>query len=227
MCATDDSVIDMRDLEHRHNMFTDREDAGDELAKALEKYRGKKVLVLGIPRGGVVIAYRVAKRLNARFDIIVSRKLPYPQNPEAGFGAVAEDGSTFMFPHVTQELSGEAISRILEEQGREAARRVEVLRGGRPLPEMEGKTVILVDDGIAMGSTMRVSVMLCRKRGAGKIIVAVPVAGERVAREIESEVDELIVLEKPEFFQAVAQVYENWYDVPDDEVIEIMEKASR
>jgi predicted phosphoribosyltransferase len=103
-------------------------------------------------------------------------------------------------------------------------RRMAVLRKGRPLPEIAGRTVILVDDGIAMGSTMRASIMLCRHREAGKIVVAVPVSGERVAVEIGEMVDEVVVLEQPTFFRAVAQVYENWYDVSDREVIEIMEK---
>jgi predicted phosphoribosyltransferase len=165
--------------------------------------------------------------LKAKLDVIVSRKLGYPYNPEAGFGAVAEDGSTFMFDYARGELPKATIDAVLEEQKREAKRRVKVLRGGRPLPDIRGKTIILVDDGIAMGSTMRASIMLCKKRGAKRIVVAVPVSGEDTAREIANEVDELVVLEKPAFFQAVAQVYENWYDVPDDEVIRIMAKASR
>jgi putative phosphoribosyl transferase len=205
-------------------MFRDRKGAGQKLARALEKYKDQDVLVLAIPRGGVEVGYQVAKYLNADFSLLVSRKLPYPHNPEAGFGAIAEDGSTFIYRDAACWLPPRAIDAIIEQQKQEMERRVAVLRKGRPLPEIAGRTVILVDDGIAMGSTMRASIMLCRHREAGKIVVAVPVSGERVAVEIGEMVDEVVVLEQPTFFRAVAQVYENWYDVSDREVIEIMEK---
>jgi len=190
-------------------MFEDRKDAGERLARALEKYKNKKVLVLAIPRGGVEVGYEVAKYLNADLSIVVSRKLPYPDNPEAGFGAIAEDGSTFIFEDAKRWLSEETIDRIMEEQKQ---------------PEIINRVVILVDDGLAMGSTMRASIMLCRNKKAGKIIVAAPVSGRAVAEEIGKIVDEVVILEKPVFFQAVAQVYRNWYDVSDREVIEIMER---
>ena len=205
-------------------MFEDRMDAGEKLARALKKYRNKNVLVLAIPRGGVEVGYRVAEYLNAGFSIVVSRKLPYPDNPEAGFGAIAEDGSTFIFEDAKRWLSKETIDRIIKEQKQEIKRRVMVLRKGKPLPGIINKTIILVDDGIAMGSTMQAAIMLLRNKKAGKIIVASPVSGKKVAEEIGEGVDEIMVLEKPEFFQAVAQVYRNWYDVSDREVIEIMDR---
>ena len=205
-------------------MFNDRKDAGEKLARALTTYKDKNPLILAIPRGGVEVAYHVAKYLNADLSIIVSRKLPYPDNPEVGFGAVAEDGSTFVLRDAERWLSKKTIDRIVKEQKQEIKRKISVLRKGRPLPEIIGKNVILVDDGIAMGSTMRASIMLCRNKKAGKITVAVPVSGEDVEEEIGKMVDEIIVLEKPVFFQAVAQVYYYWYDVPDREVVEIMEK---
>jgi predicted phosphoribosyltransferase len=208
-------------------MFRDRKDAGQKLARALEKYKDQDVLVLAIPRGGVEVGYQVAEYLNADFSLLVSRKLPYPHNPEAGFGALAEDGSTFIYRDAARQLSPRTIEAIIERQKQETERRVAVLREGRPLPEIAGRTAILVDDGIAMGSTMRVSIMLCQNRGAGKIVVAVPVSGERMAVEIEERVDEIVVLEQPRFFRAVAQVYENWYDVSDREVIEIIESWQR
>ncbi|ODS37290.1 MAG: phosphoribosyltransferase [Candidatus Altiarchaeales archaeon WOR_SM1_86-2] len=206
-------------------MFEDRKDAGEKLAGALGKYKGKEVLVLAIPRGGVEVGYEVAKYLGANLSVLISRKLPYPDNPEAGFGAIAEDGSTFIFEHAYGWLSKETIDGIVEEQKREIKRRVDVLRKGKPLPEITGKEVILVDDGIAMGSTMRASIMLCKNKKAGKIIAAVPVSGEDAAEEIGKMVDEMVVLEKPVFFRAVAQVYRNWYDVPDEEVIEILNSS--
>ncbi len=201
-------------------MFKNRKDAGEKLAKALEKYRGKDVLVLAIPRGGVPVGIEVAEYLDADFSLIVCRKLPYPDNPEAGFGAVAEDGSFVVLESAGMpELE---IQRIAGEQRKKVERRVQMLRGGKPLPEIEGRKVILVDDGIAMGSTMRAAVKMCRSRGAEEIIVAVPVSGKGVAEEIGKLANELVVLEKPANFRAVAQVYGHWHDVSDGEVLEMM-----
>ncbi len=205
-------------------MFEDRKDAGKKLAKALEKYKNKGVLVLAIPRGGVEVGYQIAKHLNADFSILISRKLPFPYNPESGFGAIAEDGSTFIFEDAERWLPKQTIAEVVKEQKQEIRRRIAVLRKNKPSPEITDRIVILVDDGIAMGSTMRASIMLCKNKGAGKIIVAVPVSGEDTAKEIEKMVDEIVVLKKPKFFQAVAQVYRNWYDVSNKEVLEIMER---
>ena len=203
-------------------MFEDRKDAGKRLAKALTKYRNKDVLILAIPRGGVEVAYKVAEYLNAELNLLVSRKLPFPSNKEAGFGAIAEDGSTFIFKDAYGWLSEEKIEEIKMEQIDEVRRRIEVLRQGKKLPEIKGRIVILIDDGLAMGSTMRAAIMLCKNKGAKKVVVAAPVSGEDIAREIEEIVDEIVILEKPVFFQAVAQVYKNWHDVTDSEVIEIL-----
>jgi len=208
-------------------MFNDRKDAGKNLALSLKKYRDKNILVLAIPRGGVEIGYEVGKYLNADLSLLISRKLPLPHNPEAGFGAIAEDGSTFIFTYTGLGLSKEQIDQIKEEQKQEIKRRIKVLRGGKPLPKIAGRTIILVDDGIAMGSTMRVAIILCKNQIALRIVVAVPVSGRRVAGEIGNLVDELIVLEQPIFFHAVAQVYKNWYDVSDEEVIEIMNRYKK
>lgn len=203
-------------------MFKNREDAGKRLAKSLERYRGQGVLVLSIPRGGVEVGFQVAKHLLADFSILIARKLPFPDNPEAGFGALAEDESVVILKEVSIWVTEEEIKNIVQEQSEEIKRRVKVLRNGKPLPEISGRKVILVDDGLAMGSTMRAAVALCRKKKAQKIVVAVPVSGERVARKIDKIADETVILEIPESFQAVAQVYLNWYDVSDEEVIEIL-----
>ncbi len=208
-------------------MFENREDAGKKLAGALSKYRGKNVLVLAIPRGGVEVGFQVAKSLDSDFSIIVSRKLPFPDNPESGFGAIAEDGSTYIIESFRNFLPKKEIEEIIEAQKKETVRRIKVLRDGLPLPEIKNRTVILIDDGIAMGSTMRVSVMLCRKTGAEKVVVATPVSGQERAREFAEIADEIVVLETPHFFRAVAESYQNWYDVSDDEVIEIMKGWKR
>jgi putative phosphoribosyl transferase len=205
-------------------MFEDRKDAGKKLAKRLAGYKGKNVLVLGIPRGGVEVAYEVAKYLGAELSILVSRKLPMPFNPEAGFGAITEDGSTVIQDNAYSWLSRDEISKIIREQEQEVARRIRTLRNAKPLPRIKGRTVILVDDGLAMGSTMKASIGLCKNKEAGKIVVAVPVSGKSAASEIGGMVDEIVVLEMPLFFQAVAQVYTSWYDVQDSEVIEILDR---
>ena len=203
-------------------MFRDRKDAGRKLGLALMQYRGKYVSILAIPCGGVEVAFEVAKHLNAELDILISRKLPLPENPEAGFGAIAEDGSIFINRLTASHLSSKTIEQIKKRQIQEIQRRIDVLRSGRALTSISNKTIILVDDGIAMGSTMRAAVMLCKNKDAKKIIVASPVAGHETVREISRLVDEVVILEEPVFFQAVAQVYDKWYDVPDSEVIQIM-----
>ena len=140
------------------SMFKNRKDAGEKLANALEKYRIENPLILAIPRGGVEVGLQVAKRLNADISLIIARKLPFPDNPEAGFGAVAENGSTFFIEDLHSWFPEETIERIKSQQIDEIKRRVKALRGGTPLPEIKGKTVILIDDGIAMGSTMRAAI---------------------------------------------------------------------
>lgn len=203
-------------------MFKNRKDAGEKLAKALEKYRTEKPIILAIPRGGVEVGLQVAAKLNADFSLIIARKLPFPDNPEAGFGAIAENGSTFIHGNAHYWLAGETIERIKQQQFAEIERRIKALRGGNPLPEITGRTVILIDDGIAMGSTMRAAIELCKNRKAGKIVVAVPVAGREVAEELQEKVDDFIVLETPAYFRAVAQAYERWYDVSDEEVLDLL-----
>ncbi|MEW5900549.1 MAG: phosphoribosyltransferase family protein [Acidobacteriota bacterium] len=203
-------------------MFADRTDAGQRLARELQKYRGKRALILAIPRGGVEVAFQVARHLRAEFSLLVSRKLPYPDSPEAGFGAVAEDGSFYLVQEANLWLTEPEINRIKQEQVREIQRRIKALRKGKPLPRISGRTVILVDDGLAVGSTMKAAVMLCRNQKAGRVVVAVPVAGGEAVRELREMADEVTVLEIPPHFQAVAQAYRYWTDVTDEEVTQIM-----
>jgi predicted phosphoribosyltransferase len=208
-------------------MFKNRKDAGEKLAKALEKYRTENPIILAIPRGGVEVGLQVAAKLDADFSLIIARKLPFPDNPEAGFGAIAENGSTFVLENAYYWLSEETIEQIKQEQIAEIERRIKALRGGNPLPELAGRTVILIDDGIAMGSTMRAAIELCKNRKAGKIVVAVPVAGREVAEELQKKVDEFVVIETPAYFRAVAQAYEKWYDVSDEEVLDLLRENIR
>lgn len=204
--------------------FKDRWDAGERLGRALTLYKNKDVLVLAIPRGGAIVGYQVASHLHADFSILVARKLPFPDNPESGFGAVAEDSSLYLFDGARAWLPDAVINRIIAEQKEEAARRIAVLRKGKPLPPIAGRTVILVDDGIAMGSTMRAAIANCRNEKAARIVAAAPVSGRQVADEIARIADEMVVLQTLAFFHAVAQVYQDWYDLSDEEVIEILKK---
>lgn len=205
-------------------MFKDRHDAGKRLALELQNYRNKKVLVLAIPRGGVEIGYHIAKELNADFDIIVSRKLPFPNNPESGFGAIAEDHTTYIIPQYADSLSEGTIEKIIEQQKNEISKRIRILRNNNPITNINGRTVIITDDGIAMGSTMMVSIMFCKNQNAKKIIAASPVSGIDTYNLIDSAADHTCILETPPFFRAVAESYDNWYDVPDQEVINILNK---
>lgn len=207
--------------EYRY-MFKDRKDAGKKLAGRLIQYRGKNTIVLAIPRGGVEVGCEVARALNAPFSVLVVRKLPFPDNPEAGFGAIAEDGSVILLKDALSWLPEAVIERIKEKEIHEIQRRVAVLRDGHPLTDIGKKTVILVDDGLAMGSTMLAAIACCRKKKPSKIIVAVPIAGKETFGLVDNAADKALALEKPSYFYAVAQGYENWYDVSDEEVLNIL-----
>jgi len=205
-------------------MFKNRKDAGQKLAEALQIYKEEDPLVFAIPRGGVELGYEVSKVLDADFSLLICRKLPFPFNTESGFGAMAEDGSLYINELAAASVSHKEIEQIIAQQSIEIKRRIQTLRGERPLPSIKGRSVILVDDGIAMGSTMHVAVELCRKKEAKRIIVAVPVASRQAIEKFSQIADEVVVLESPVNFHAVAQVYENWYDVSDEEVLDFLKK---
>ena len=197
-------------------MFYDRADAGSKLGDALKAYKGKGVIVLAIPRGGVEVGYYAAKKLKADFNLLIVRKLPLPSNPEAGFGAIAEDGSTHIQKDAKYWVSESDAKRIKAEQ-RVIIKEHQKLRV-KPLPSLKGKTVILVDDGIAMGSTIIAGVKAVRKLGAKKVVVASPVSGKNV----NVGADELVVLETPDEFYGVAQVYYQWHDCTNEEVLKLV-----
>lgn len=207
-------------------MFKDRKDAGRKLATALMRYKEKDAVVLAIPRGGVEVGCEVAKALKVPFSVLVTRKLPFPDEPETGFGAIAEDGSIVLLEGAASWLPEDTIERIKKEQICEIKRRVAVLRSGQPPPDIGKKTVMLVDDGLATGSTMLAAIGYCRNKKAAKIIVAVPIAGEEAARLVDEAADMVIILEKPAYFRAVSQGYENWYDMPDEETANILKTYS-
>lgn len=205
-------------------MFKNRQEAGQKLAGALRAHKNESPVVLAIPRGGVEVGYEVAKWLEAPFSIIIVRKLPLPDNPESGFGAIAEDDSSFFIDQFSKLMDPRTIETIIKEQKQEIKRRVRVLRQGEPPMDLLNRFVILVDDGIAMGSTMQAAIRFCRTKKAKKILVAVPIAGPSIVKRFMEIVDDIVVLEQPPLFRAVAEAYQNWYDVEDDEVISILRK---
>jgi predicted phosphoribosyltransferase len=206
-------------------MFKDRIEAGQQLAEALDEYKEQSdTIVLAIPRGGIILGVEIADVLNIGFSILISRKLPLPSNPESGFGALAEDGNLYLHPQARLWVTEEQIDEIIERQKKVIKERIETLRENKSLPSLEEKTVILVDDGIAMGSTMEAAIRMCRLKRVKKIVVAVPVASPRAMHRFYDLSDDLIVLESPPDFRAVAEVYQNWWDVSDHEALQAMKK---
>ncbi len=209
--------------------FRDRKDAGQRLAEALRhlepEARAGQVVVMGIPRGGVVVAYEVARALQAPLDVVLAHKLGAPGNPELAIGAVAEDGTMWVDPLAMSEL-GVPPAYIEEEvrrQQEELRRRAAVFRGVRPPVPVEGRTVVVVDDGIATGATMRVSLRSLRNRKAKRLIVAAPVAPPEMLPRVEA--DEVVVLYTPALFWAVGAFYEQFDQVSDEEVTALLEEA--
>lgn len=212
-------------------IFKDRRDAGRRLAKKLEKYKGKKdTIILGLPRGGVVVADEVAQALGLPLDLVVPRKIGAPGNPEYAIGAITEDGEGIFNEEVVREygMSREYLKKEIEKEKKEAKRRLKVYRGKRPpLSTLKSKTTILIDDGIATGLTMKAAIRSVKKKGATKVVVAVPVAARDSLLEIKKEVDEVISLYTPIFFGAVGAFYEEFSQTEDSEVIEIMKKHEK
>lgn len=204
-------------------MFVDRKDAGIQLGEVVSrKFKDQKCLVLGIPRGGAETAYYVAKALGCEMDLIVSRKLGYPFNPEAAFGAMAEDGSLYLSKYARRELTESQIQDVINSQRQEIKSRIARLRDGRPLPELKGRTIILVDDGIATGATVFASIEMCRKKGALTIVVAAPVSGPDTVEALQKQADEVYVLEQPQDYHAVSQAYEEFHNLTDEKAKEFL-----
>ena len=211
-------------------IFSNRAEAGQLLAEKLGKYAGRDdVIVLGLPRGGVPVAYEVARRLRVPLDVFIVRKLGVPGFEELALGAIASGGVRVLNEDVVRALpkANELIESVTTRELAELARREQIYRDGRPAPDIGGRTVILVDDGLATGATMRAAVAALRQLGAAKIVVAVPVGAADTCREIEQEVDETVCAMAPEWFQAVGQFYEDFSQTSDDEVRELLARAAR
>lgn len=208
-------------------MFLDRRDAGLKLAKALSRYAGREdVIVLGLPRGGVPVAFSVASELSVELDVFIVRKLGVPGQEELAMGAVASGGVQVVNREVIDSLRipTEVIAVAAAEEFGEVARREILYRGNRSYPNLQGRTAILVDDGLATGSTMRAAAIAVRKLDPASLVIAVPVAAKDTCRTMEKEADVVVCLETPEPFDAVGIWYENFTQTTDDEVRTLLAK---
>lgn len=218
--------IENTELRNKTHVFKDRADAGRLLAARLGAHNGPDALVLAIPAGGVPVGYEIAKAIGAQLDIIIVRKIQIPGNTEAGFGAVGPDGEVILNEKMllSLRLTDQEIARQVSMTRKGVEKRIHVFRKGRPYPEVAERTVILADDGLATGYTMSEAVRFVKRRGAARLIIAVPTAPLSTADMLLPAVDELICLNIRTFFPfAVADAYRKWYDVGDEEVTSLLE----
>jgi predicted phosphoribosyltransferase len=208
--------------------FANRREAAEQLAAKLEHMRVYDPIVLGLPRGGVPIAAVVARHLHASLDVIIVRKVGVPFHRELAMGAIGEEGAQVLEPEViaAARVKPEEIDRIVAEEQREVVRRAERYRQGRERISLAGRTVIIVDDGIATGSTARAAIQVARASGAARVVLACPVASIESAEELQAEVDELVVVATPRHFMAVGQFYEDFSATSDEEVTAALRSAA-
>jgi predicted phosphoribosyltransferase len=211
------------------SFFNDRFDAGKRLASALKDFSGKNGIVLAIPRGGVVVGYMIAKALNLPLDVIIPRKIGAPDNPELAIGAVAEDGTAILDQNLIKYLgvSREYIKEETERQKQEIGRRLKLYKQDTSYPNLNGLDVIVADDGIATGSTMKAALASVKNRGAASITVAVPVGPPSTIDELEKIADRVVCLHTPEFFQAIGEFYTDFSQTSDEEVIGLLQENKR
>ncbi|MGB8711666.1 MAG: phosphoribosyltransferase [Onishia taeanensis] len=207
-------------------LFRDRQDAGWQLATALRDYR--QPLVLGLPRGGVPVAFEVAQALGGELDVLVVRKLGVPWQPELAMGAIASNGICILNHALIARLgvSQERLNAIIADETRELKRRELAYRGHRPLPRITGRSVIVVDDGLATGATMQAAVEALREDAPGELVVAVPVAAADSLAEIATLADRVVCLHAPHAFMSVGQWYQTFGQTSDEEVIALLARAS-
>ena len=206
-----------------------RKEAGQKLVSQLQDYKERNVVVLAIPRGGVVLGYEVAKALEAPLDIVVPRKIGAPGNPELAIGAIAEDGTVILDEALLQmfRISNEYLEREKVAEMAEIRRRTLAFRGGLPPLDLSGRVVILVDDGLATGATMKAAVASVRNRGASEIVIAVPVAPPDTVRELSKLVDRVVCPIVYEPFMAIGQFYDDFTQVEDDEVMRLLRVSEK
>lgn len=223
-------VVEKEEFRDRTEVFPDRWKAGDTLADMLEPAYGGRddVVVLAIPAGGVPVGLKVRERLRAPFDLVIARKLKIPGNPEAGFGAMAHGGGLFLNEPLMEELSLDQgdVESATEAIEVELEKRDRLFRGGRQFPDLSGRAVILVDDGLASGYTMLSSIRMVKDHGARTTVAAVPTAPQRTIERIQTLADEIYCPNiRTGMFFAVADAYVRWYDLEEQEVIELLKNT--
>ncbi|MCF3143995.1 phosphoribosyltransferase family protein [Streptomyces platensis] len=209
-------------------LFTDRADAGHRLAEALQHLEGEEPVVLGLPRGGVPVAFQVALALKAPLDVIVVRKLGVPYQRELGFGAIGEGGVRVISDDIVRRgrLGQADLASVEHTEAAELARQAERFRAGRPRLSLEGRTAIVVDDGIATGATAAAACQVVRAQGAARVVLAVPVAPPDAAERLRTSTDEFVCLSTPFAFSAVGEWYRDFSQTPDDEVVALLAQAA-
>lgn len=211
---------------HEELRFTDRADAGRQLAQRLSSYKDADVIIYALPRGGVVTAIEIAHALHAPLDLIIPRKIGHPDHPEYAIGAVAEDGHLTANPAEIATVDEQWLRAEIATQRAEAKRRRETYLAGMPPIDVAGKVAVIVDDGIATGLTMKCAINELAHRSPQKIIVAVPIAPSDSLAEISALVDEVICLSVPEFMGAIGAFYDSFPQVEDDEVVKLMQSIN-
>jgi len=209
-------------------MFTNRTDAGVLLAERLKDYSGREgALVLALPRGGVAVGFELAQRLNVGLDVLIVRKIGVPSQPELAAGAISETGTVHLNQDVISAVGDLSayIEKEIDRQKEEISRRIMLYRGGAPIRDLTGKTIILVDDGVATGATMKAAIETMKKERIIKVVVAVPVAPQSTAEELKHMADEFVCLETPEYFMAVGNHYIDFTQVTDEEVVELLRRS--
>jgi putative phosphoribosyl transferase len=215
-------------MKNARTRFRDRRQAGRVLAEQLEHLRGRPgLLVLALPRGGVAVAFEVAHALQAPLDVFIVRKLGFPGHEEFAMGAIASGGVRVMNPLPGMNVPPQAIAAVVAREQDELVRRELLYRGERPAVSIRGRTVIVVDDGLATGSTMRAAVTAIRQQHPAHLVVAVPVGAQETCRQLRSEADEVVCAATPSPFRAVGLWYESFPQASDDEVHELLDEARR
>ena len=207
--------------------FANRVDAGKRLASELRNLIGKNAIVLAIPRGGVVVGYEIAKALNLPLDVIIPRKIGAPDNPELAIGAMTEDGTIILDQDLVSyiRVSEDYVREESERQKKEIERRLKLYRGNESYPNLQGKDVIIVDDGIATGSTMKAALASVKNRGAKTVTIAVPVGPPSTIKELKKQAEEVVCPYTPEYFQAIGQFYVDFDQTTDEEVIQLLKRS--
>jgi predicted phosphoribosyltransferase len=205
-------------------IFTDRQQAGQLLGKRLASYKGENSIILALPRGGVPVASEIATALKTPLDVLVVRKIGYPLHPEVALGAICENDEPLWNEQLLSQtgLRPEDLTNTVLLESEKIKRQIRTFREGRPLPSLFKKTVIVVDDGLATGATVAAALEYLKKQNVAKIVVAIPIAADSSARRLRSQVDSVVTVVEPEDLMSVGQWYDDFSQVSDDEVIEIL-----